>query len=649
MSSFDIGVMVRETSSILTNRLVDNIYQLDFKTLLISFRGIQERLLLEAGRRFHLTDYRLNIPKTPPAFCKALRKYLRRSKLLKIVQIDFDRIIKLVFSSREGEFSLYTEFFSRGNHILVDGERRILQALTYRRMRDRNVLRDETLILPLTRKSILDVKSSDLEDLISNDNDLARNLTKKFNVGGLYAEEIVLRSGMEKNKFHKALSCSDKEAVYNAIQSLITNFHHEEPHIVVNENGLPKDVLPFPLKMYEDMEKLSYPSFSKACDDYYTKLQTSGIVTEAESQLNSELDEQKRILSKQKAEEEKLKESIIINQKIGNLIYQHIQVFREIIDRLMEERRSGKPWNQIQEDLEENDLVVSVDPKHARANVMIDDLRFNLDLKKNVYQNASTFYERAKSLKDKLEGLKKAIGETQKRIEKAVSTGHKIVESEVQPIKIRKKSWYEKFHWFNSSEGCLVIGGKDSTTNEIIIKKYTDKRDIVFHADIVGSPFVVIKVGDGTPSKTTLEEAAQMVASYSRAWKMGVNTVDVYWIKPDQVSKTPPSGEYLPRGSFMIYGTRQYLRSVPLKLAIGIKYTSEGIVVIGGPSSAINSQTSLFVNIVPGRVKTGQLVKRLVTMLISKAPGDIKQEIRRLPLQEFQMFIPGGGGEISKD
>ena len=188
-----------------------------------------------------------------------------------------------------------------------------------------------------------------------------------------------------------------------------------------------------------------------------------------------------------------------------------------------------------------------------------------------------------------------------------------------------------------------------TTTNEIIIKNYTDKRDIVFHADIVGSPFVVIKVGDGTPSKTTLEEAAQMVASYSRAWKMGVNAVDVYWIKPDQVSKTPPSGEYLPRGSFMISGTRQYLRSVPLKLAIGIKYTSEGIVVIGGPSSAINSQTSLFVNIVPGRVKTGQLVKRLVTMLISKAPGDIKQEIRRLPLQDFQMFIPGGGGEISKD
>jgi predicted ribosome quality control (RQC) complex YloA/Tae2 family protein len=516
-------------------------------------------------------------------------------------------------------------------------------------MRDRNVLRDEKLILPLTRKSILDIKSSDLDDIILTDNDLARKLTKKFNVGGLYAEEIVLRSGIEKNKVRKTLSCSEKEAVYNAIKSLITDFQHEEPHIVVNKNGLPKDVLPFQLKIYGDLEKLSYPSFSKACDDYYTKLHTSGIVTETESQLNEELNEQKRILSNQKAEEERLKESINTSQKIGNLIYQHIQVLSEIIDRLMNEKRSGKSWEQIQEDLEENNLLVSVEPRNAQANVMIDNVRFNLDLRKNVYQNASIFYERAKSSKEKLEGLKKAIDETQKRIEKALSTGHKIVESEVQPIKIRKKSWYEKFHWFNSSEGYLVIGGRDSTTNEIIIKNYTDERDIVFHADIPGSPFAVIKADEGTPSKTTIEEAAQMVASYSRAWRMGVNAIDVYWIKPDQVSKTPPSGEYLPRGSFMIYGTRQYLRNIPLQLAIGIKYTSERILVIGGPPSAINSQTSLSVNIIPGRVKTGQLVKRLVTTLIRKAPEDIKQDIRRLPLQEFQIFIPGGGGEISND
>ena len=41
--------------------------------------------------------------------------------------------------------------------------------------------------------------------------------------------------------------------------------------------------------------------------------------------------------------------------------------------------------------------------------------------------------------------------------------------------KNRKQEWYEKFHWFFSSEDFLCIGGKDATSNEIIIKKHTEK------------------------------------------------------------------------------------------------------------------------------------------------------------------------------
>ena len=58
-----------------------------------------------------------------------------------------------------------------------------------------------------------------------------------------------------------------------------------------------------------------------------------------------------------------------------------------------------------------------------------------------------------------------------------------------------KREWYEKFRWFISSEGFLVIGGRDATSNEIVIKKHADKNDLVFHTDIKGSPFHLSKQG----------------------------------------------------------------------------------------------------------------------------------------------------------
>jgi hypothetical protein len=173
-----------------------------------------------------------------------------------------------------------------------------------------------------------------------------------------------------------------------------------------------------------------------------------------------------------------------------------------------------------------------------------------------------------------------------------------------------------------------------------------DSHDIVLHADIPGSPFAIIKTNGGAPSDTTLSEAAQMVASYSKGWRAGLSALDVYWIHPEQVRKSPPSGEYLARGSFMIYGPRNYLRNVPLRLAIGMKVFDHEIQVIGGPPSAIATYSSYFVEIMPGREKTGKLIQKIRSKIRNKMPDNIKSKINRLPLDEFIVFIPGGRGEI---
>ena len=60
-------------------------------------------------------------------------------------------------------------------------------------------------------------------------------------------------------------------------------------------------------------------------------------------------------------------------------------------------------------------------------------------------------------------------------------------------VETENKEWYEKFRWFTSSDGFLVVAGKDTVSNEVLVKKYATQEDAVFHAEISGAPFVVVK------------------------------------------------------------------------------------------------------------------------------------------------------------
>jgi len=244
---------------------------------------------------------------------------------------------------------------------------------------------------------------------------------------------------------------------------------------------------------------------------------------------------------------------------------------------------------------------------------------------KSIEDNASVYYEKAKRAKRKLEGLKKAIESTEAKI-KRFKEGKLAIEKEEAKRRQeagrakRVKKWYEKFRWFFSSEGFLCIGGRDATTNDIIIKKYTDKDDLVFHTQIIGSPFFVVKSEGKEIGKATIEEAAEATAAYSRAWRQGLTSTEVYYIKPEQVKKELG----LPKGTFMIYGKRNYLRPA-LRIAIG--KTPEGI--IGGPVSAVASKTKNYFIITPGDKKVSEVLK-LLSANFKESPDEI------------QGFLPSG-------
>ncbi len=250
-----------------------------------------------------------------------------------------------------------------------------------------------------------------------------------------------------------------------------------------------------------------------------------------------------------------------------------------------------------------------------------------LNLGRSVEQNAEVYFEKAKKAKRKMAKIKEVVAEAQRKLDSLLLKKDKELELEEKKKVVVKKErkWYEKFHWFVSSEGFLVICGRDASTNEVVIKSHTDKNDIVFHTETPGSPFCVVKTEGRNPGQNTLEETAQFCGSFSRLWKLGIGNADVFHVKPEQVTKEAKSGEFIAKGAFMVYGKKNMFRGIPLKLAIGIS-KEHGLMI--GPMNAIKRHCEKVLIVEQGKEKSSDLARKIAKKLDHP---DLDEIIRLLP------------------
>jgi predicted ribosome quality control (RQC) complex YloA/Tae2 family protein len=504
----------------------------------------------------------------------------------------------------------------------------------------------------MERKDLDEIKTYEQMEIV-------KALARFFGVGGLYAEEILLRAKIDKNTQCKALGTEELDYIYNVLKQMLSKIEKNEtkPEIVVDEKGEWIDAVPLQLEKYSAFQTKPYPSFNQALDNYYTEKVVEQKVTTATTEIEQILAQQERILTKQQKTLEELEQEIKKNKEIGNAIYKHFGELQLLIQEILYAKNMGKQWNDLAELLEEAKkngkpsalYYNSIDPKNSILYLTVDQLTFPISLRRSIQENAAEYYEKGKKAEKRLEGAKKAFKETKQKItELEKQKTQKMTEISKPIVKAaeKKKMWYEKFRWFHSSEGFLVLGGKDATQNEILVKKHMEPYDLVFHADIAGAPFTIIKTEGRVPSEQTVKEAAEFAAAFSRAWKEMFNAVDVYWVHPEQVSKTPPTGQFLAKGSFMIYGKKNYLRQVPLRTTIGVLMREETIHVIGGPRGAVASQTNFYVEVAPGEQPSGILAKQIRELLARKVPKLWQEKAHVLSLEEIQNFIPSGKGVI---
>jgi len=676
-TSFDIAAAIKELKTQIVDSRVNNIYQFGEKTLIFKLHKIDKppiRLVMEAGRRLHSTVYAEESPAEPPPFCMMLRKYLRGAWVAGIDQFEFERIVIVSFRIKAIVWKLVVELFGDGNFILTDEKGVIVQALFFKRMRDRNILQTEAFVFPPSSgKNPFKISQSELEEGLKSagEVEVVRMLARFLGIGGVYAEEVLLRANMDKTKLCNSLTTEEAKGVFDALQSVLMPVSRDrfEPRIILGEDGIYLDVTPIKLKRYEGFKTQVYNSFNKALDEFYLR------VTAAEKafssvevdKLKQEAERLKRVVAEQEksiSEDERKSER---DKQIGNIIYAYLNELQEFQDRLLQANMHGTDWNTLIAQATAakklgsipESLIESFDGKNLALNLCINELHFSLNLRHSLFDNAAEYYERGKRAKQKAAGALSALEDSKKRLAEIEHELHAAEELKslkpaeiVEALSKRKaemenKQWYEKFRWFVSSDGFLVVAGKDVVSNEVLIKKYTTMEDVVFHAEITGSPFVVVKSEGKVASEQTLQEASQFAASFSRAWRDNAGSVDVYWVKVNQLSKSGPSGESVPHGAFFVVGKRNWMRNTPLKVAVGM-IVGEETAFVGGPVQAVKTKTKTYVVVLPGDTSGKELLKQILKTLMLKLPKEQREKAGKTSIEQVREFVPYTKGAISQ-
>ncbi|MBS3056697.1 MAG: NFACT family protein [Candidatus Aenigmarchaeota archaeon] len=326
-----------------------------------------------------------------------------------------------------------------------------------------------------------------------------------------------------------------------------------------------------------------------------------------QKQKNPEND---RILSHQVRELGKVREEKKNLEKIINTLNNNYSIVEEIIRQVIK-----SSWNKGNLDVVTRDFILSMNPKTKSIKISLENMEMGLNVNRKLSTQINDFYNLLKKYENKIDKIQDIMNKNEDK----------------KFVKRRQAYKKQKFRRFTTSDGIEILMGKDAKSNEALIKKNLQADDIVFHADVQGGAFTVLK--SDKPTKTALEEAAVLCACFSKAWPMGLGSVNVYWVKPEQLDKRA-MGEYISTGAFVVHGKRNYMRA-ELKFALGINRKGE---IISGPIKYVEKNSQSFVVLQPGEDRN--IGKKIRQQLLKNSSDGMEEIINVIKPSEFFNFIP---------
>ncbi len=645
MSFLEIAALVEELKEKLIGSRVRKIYHPKEKELTLRFyKSEKMNLRVLIPRYLSITEYKKENPTQPSHFCMFLRKYLTNAELIDIKQPEMERIIEFKFEKNNDIYFLIFELFSKGNIIICDKNREILIPLKVQKWKDRHIKPHEIYKFPPKRFDITEINTSNLKRIIKNSRreEIVKILAVDVGLGGVYAEEICKISEIDKNKKIEEISENQLSIIIKNIFELIekpNNLEELNPNVVF-ENDKLLDVQPFELKIYSKHKKEYFDDYNKALDYFFVQYMEKQKSSRKEDEIKKELVKQQEILKQHKKYLEELKSKSETYKKQGDFIYQNLGKIKDIFRNIKKAKNEGKDWKEIKNIIKEGKAKGNIEAKMIRkiipesGQIVLEfENPIRLDIRKDVTENANYLYQRSKKMKSKIQGVKDAIEKTKSKVDK-IKSQEELEEDkkDFKKVRKRKKKWYERFHWFFTSNEKLVIAGRDANQNEILIKKYLEANDVVLHGDVHGSPFAIIKNGKESTEEEK-REAAIFTLCHSKSWQ-NKRIDNVYWVNPEQVSKDAPSGEYIGRGGFMIYGKKNYIKDVELKLCVGV--TIEPLKVISGPIENVRKKAKYYAVLIPGDKNKDKISKEIKEFLMKVSSSKYENILKQLRIEEIK-------------
>lgn len=499
--------------------------------------------------RVQLTNIPYSNPQVPTNFTMTMRKYLEGAILNTVKQVGNDRIVEFYFSTRDEigdaqELVIVVEIMARHSNVTLVNRQtgKIIDAIKHvssDQNRVRTLLPGATFIMPPKQDKVNPYLPNQLySDLTrqaeNNQQELSQQLQKNYEGFG---------RDSSKDLADRLLNSDHLPTTYN---QFLTGFDKPTPTLLHLPNNKQAFAAFPPLHLAEQATTTSYDSLSELLDAYYAQKAEADRTKELAGQvlqvINNELKKDRRKVKKLNRELEDAAKA------------DYYRIRGEILTTYLGKLRSG---------MKEIELPNFYDDNKA--------LKIQLQPDLSPSRNAQRYFTRYDKLKKSVSYVNDQLAKTKSEIDYFQNIKDQLdfaAPADVKDMKLelqqegylkkqhkgRRKQKVSKPAQFHTSDGTLVMMGKNNLQNDRLSFKIANKNDTWLHVKDIPGSHVVIR--DAHPSDQTILEAAQLAAYFSKA--RDSDNVPVDYLKVKQLHK--PNGAKL---GFVTFRNQKTLAVTP--------------------------------------------------------------------------------------
>ena len=563
LDGLTMSVLAKELNERLQTGQIQKLYQIDKTTLLFKIRALNEdhSLVITVGATpaMYLSKPLQDLPKEPSSLCMFLRKHIEGSRIVKVEQINGDRIMCIQTDKLEMDGSItstfiYVELMGKYSNCIFVQDGVILESLIHvspLMNRERSISPKLHYELPpnANRVSLMDFDYHEIKNLLTSfgNGTVQQSIRAIFNgFGKPLLDEVLWSSNLSGDELITDLNSSQVDELAKALYDLKIKLKESNGLLALLNDNNKKAHATFTLHDYKVLKE--YNTISEALEE---SIHNTKSIHTADKELEKILT---AAIKKEEVRHQKIKDELDDTNKMDTyklygdilMINAHLQVQYE-------------PSIQLQNLLSEEGELLTI------------PLKPNL----TIVENGQWYYKLYTKLKNRMVSGEYQLNASTTKLEYLKSILYSIslattresleeIRKECMDAGIIKKSKKPLSYKLGKSnyihltidEGEIFIG-RNNQQNEYLTHRFAKPTDIWFHTQDIQGSHLILRL-NVEPDDMILSKVAQYAAYFSKARETSKVPVDYTYIK--NIKKPPGS----PLG-FVIFNTHQTMIVEPKK------------------------------------------------------------------------------------